>query len=173
MLEIWKYLPKGACFFQKTWFLSNFGPHFRFRWQKSATFCHKARETFENFEKSTSASGFFSNFSNFAIFGPHFHQLFATRRVKPWKFWKNSWLPAEIELLPVEIPRKLVKFSKLFAKILRWSLENLNLKTGNGNRPTSCEFLSLPVEKSTSVSDFYQFCHFQTPMSPTFCQNTK
>jgi hypothetical protein len=33
------FLPKGACFFQKTWFLSIFGPHFRFLWQNSATFC--------------------------------------------------------------------------------------------------------------------------------------
>ena len=173
-------------------------------WPNFATFCHKAREAFENFEKSTSVSAFFSNF---AIFRPHFHQLFATRRVKPWKFWKNSWLPAEIELLPVEIPRKLVIFWKpeteigffwhfrwkiqlpfpvfsifaifgphfhqLFAKILRWSLENLDLKTGNGNRPTSGEFLSLPVKKSTSVSCFHHFCHFRTPISPTFCQNTK
>ena len=103
------FLWKSARFFQKTWFLSNFGPHFRFLWPNFATFCHKAREAFENFEKSTSVSSFFSNF---AIFGPHFHQLFATRRVKPWKIWKNSWLPAEIELLPVEIPRKLVIFWK-------------------------------------------------------------
>ena len=116
-------------------------------------------------------------FCNFAIFGAHFHQLFATDirwslekfdflrkisdfyqfchfrspfsptfrhgpKVKPWKIWfldflsilsksksnfqnflpqgawslenfeKNSWLPAEIELLPVEIPRKLVIFWK-------------------------------------------------------------
>jgi len=109
------FLWKSAGFFQKTWFLSNFGPHFRFLWPNFTTFCHKAREAFENFEKSTSVSSFFSNF---AIFRPQFHQLFATRRVKPWKIWKNSWLPAEIELLPVENPRKLVKFSKLFAKIL-------------------------------------------------------
>jgi hypothetical protein len=75
-----KFLLKMRVFFQKPRFSSNFGPYFRFLWPNFATFCHKAREAFENFEKSTSVSAFFSNF---AIFRPHFHQLFATRRVKP------------------------------------------------------------------------------------------
>jgi hypothetical protein len=35
---------KFQTFFQKAWFLSIFGPHFRFLWQNFATFCHKARE---------------------------------------------------------------------------------------------------------------------------------
>ena len=30
-------------------------------------------------------------FKLFSIFRPHFDQLFAKRRVKPWKFWKISW----------------------------------------------------------------------------------
>ena len=87
------FLLKSARFFIKLRFLSIFGPYFRFLWPIFKTFCHKAREALKILKNQLPLPFVF--FSNFAIFGPHFHQLFATKRVKPWKilkFW-NFWLP--------------------------------------------------------------------------------
>ena len=113
------FLPQGA------WSLENF-EKFQGNWSlfgnflknvpKKVKFCQLfakiIRCTKKNLRKFLKSLLPFPILSIFAIFRPHFHQLFATRRVKPWKFWKNSWLPAEIELLPVENPRKLVIFWK-------------------------------------------------------------
>ena len=80
-------------------------------------------------------------FSIFAIFRPHFHQLFATITPKTLETWKTSGEKSTSVSCFSSFEAKKVKFYKLFAKILRWSLENLK------NQLTSGEFLSHPVEK--------------------------
>ena len=97
----------------------------------------------------------------FAIFGPHFHQLFATKRVKPWKIWKISWfrpVSGENRTTSVGNSKEIGLFLENFWKI---SQKRWNLKTGNGNRSTSGEFwhfrlknkLPVPVEAFLSFSD--------------------
>ena len=81
-------------------------------------------------------------------------QLFATKRVKPWKIWKISWfrpVSGENRTTSVGNSKEIGLFLENFWKI---SQKRWNLKTGNGNRSTSGEFLPLPVEKSTSASVF-------------------
>ena len=77
-----------------------------------------------------------------------FFKLFVKKRVKPWKFWKISWLPAEIGLLPVHFPGELVSFWKILAfwakkgQILQTFCQNTKVKPWkfwkiSWNRPTS------------------------------------
>ena len=83
-----KFLLKHRGFFSKTKVFKHFWTLFPFPVAKFRNFLPK-------FLKNQLPFPFFSIF---AIFGPHFHQLFATRRVKPWKFWKISWFPVKNSL---------------------------------------------------------------------------
>ena len=82
--------------------------------------------------------------------------------IKPWFSWKIWWgskkplkfsgfllLRKKILLILLEI----WKIPQLFATDIRWSLEKF-------------DFLR-------KISDFYQFCHFRSPFSPTFCHGPK
>ena len=82
--------------------------------------------------------------------------------IKPWFSWKIWWgskkplkfsrfllLGKKILLILLEI----WKIPQLFATDIRWSLEKF-------------DFLR-------KISDFYQFCHFRSPFSPTFRHGPK
>ena len=83
--------------------------------KNSATFCHNTEVKPSKIWFSLENQVPLPFFCNFAIFGVHFHQLFATD--------------------------------------IRWSLEKF-------------DFLR-------KISDFYQFCHFRSPFSPTFRHGPK
>ena len=91
---------------------------------------------------------FKANFSNFLL---KYRENLKNSSLKPSKFQKKStsdsgFLKNSKEIghfweIFWKIDKKKVKFSELFAKILRWSLENLK------NQLTSGVFLSHPVRK--------------------------
>ena len=71
-----------------------------------------------------------------------------------WSLWKISWfrpISGENRTTSVGNSKEIGLFLENFWKI---SQKRWNLKTGNGNRSTSGDFLALPVEKSTSASVF-------------------
>ena len=86
--------------------------------------------------------------------------------LKPWFSWKIWWGSKK----PLKFSRFLLLRKKNFA-YFAWNLKN-SATFCHGHKGEALKNLIF-WGKSVSVSDFYQFCHFRTPISPTFCQNTK
>ena len=164
------FLPKSASFFQKTWFLSIFGPHFRFLCQNFATFCHKAREALKNLKNQLISCFrfrfFWKNRQFFKVFakkprvffkktrfssisGPYFRFLWQNSatfcqntEVKPWKIWfsKENQLPFPVfSIFAIFGPQ----FHQLFATDIRCTKKNLRKKVTSGEKSTSVSCFSL------------------------------
>ena len=99
--------------------------------------------------------------------------------MKPWKFQTKT-----------KFHQKKVKFSKLFANLLGWSIENFEKSADLGPLPAEIELLPVEIykvykqisKKSTSgghlprftskISKKFQFLLFRTPIDLAFCHYT-
>ena len=130
--------------------------------KNSATFCHYTEVKPWKIWFSLENQVPLPSFCNFAIFGPHFHQLFATDI--RWSLEKFDFL------------RK-ISFRFRFLPILKnWLKRGQILETFCQNtkvKPWKFKFLSLPVEKSTSVSCFSCFSIFRPHFHQLFATDIR